>query len=220
MQQSAPPHLLLKVFAPDKQHLVSLLSTGEVVLAYQGRWCSFQYNIVENTEDPAYLKLAIELANSFLHYGQFTRNQIVQLYHEGVRVATAQVEEVLGPCLHYWDNLPFNPAQRHLFPVQDEVAPVIANWVTTLSGIIRIAVDTTSTTEYRLLIEDAAHRTLLLAQARQICQTLKDSPLTCYYKITYTPPLYGLLDLFLQDFTLAFVLYNQTHFAKGVITVN
>ena len=220
MQSATPSHLVLKLSSPDKKQLLNLLSTGDVVMSYHGRWCCFQYTILEETEDPSSLKLAIELVNSFLHHGQFYRGQYVQLFHSGMHIATAQVEEVLDPCLHYWDNLPFDASQKHPFPVH-ELYPVISAWVTTLSSNnTELVVDTSVTTEHRLVIKGVAYGTLLLTQARQICNTIKGAPWHCCYKIAYTAPLYGLLELFLKEFSLTFILYNQTHFAKGVITVN
>ena len=220
MQSTVNPHLLLKVSCPDKQQLINLLSTGDVVLACHGRWCCFRYTILEKTENPGGLKLAIELVNSFLHHGQFYSGQYLQLFHSGMHIATAQVEEVLGPCLHYWDNLPFDASQKRLFPLH-EIGPVISDWVTTLStNTTGLVVDTTDTTAHHLVIKNVTHRTLLLTQAQQICNTLKDFPWRCCYKIAYMPPLYGLLELFLKEFSLTFILYNQTHFTKGVITVN
>jgi len=221
MQSAPTPHLQIKVSTQDKLQLINVLSTSEVVLAYQGRWCCFRYTILEGIEESGYIKLAIELVNSFLHHGQFYCGQCVLLYYRGVHIAMAQVEKVLAPCLHYWETLPLEAAQKQPMPMP-ELMPVISNWVITLSdnNTASLVVDTAATTGPRLIIQNVAHRTLLLTQARQICETLKNATWGCCYKVAYLPPSYGLFELFLKDVSMEFILYSQTHFAKGSITIN
>ena len=80
------PHLLLKIQIPADRLIISLLGQKEVLLAYDGRWCAFQYKQLDVPTETSVIKLSVELCNGFLHYGQFSSGQPIQLYHAGMHL--------------------------------------------------------------------------------------------------------------------------------------
>jgi hypothetical protein len=215
------PHLLFNIIAPDFSVIISLLAQKQVLLAYDGKWCGFEYQCIEQPGEPSFFRLSIKLYNGFLHHGQFSKGQQVQFYHAGAPIATGIIEDVLEPCFKHWNSnpLPDDLIEKQWFP-EHVIQPLVSSWIATLTlhpATISFAGGTAA--GYELVLKKVPHDTLLLSQAQQICQTITSSSYNCCYKISYKPVAYGLIDLFLKEFSLTFVLHSDTHLAKGVITI-
>jgi hypothetical protein len=213
------PNLLLEIATPDQQQLIKLLAEGQVRLAYQSKWCCFRYQILEDESKANHqtLSIAIELNNAFLHHGQFKTHQVLQLYHSGQLVAMGIVKQVITPELLFWDDNELLAAHAPKKPFPAEyINAVFSEWKARLVARHIHMEYNLSQSGHDILVQlNSKLKTITLQLAQQFCQTVTVPNMTCYYKVNYTPVAYGLVDLFLEDFSLSFFLTNDRYYAKG-----